>query len=596
MNNTAKTDNSVFHSSHFFVNSDKNQNLMRSHTSNFNNKEKDDFVENNNYNNNLLILQKKCGNQAVQRLIKAGRLQTKLKISHQSDPYEQEADRVAEQVVANNSSFLLSRLNRENYGVNDVEINRKCSACSMKQQNEDEEKDLKISRKSIDKIGNTELSPNRLSLINSVLSDTGKPLNPSIRQFMEPRFGYDFGNVRIHANDYATSRSAKSLNALAYTIGKDIFFGDKEYQPSSLEGKRLLAHELVHTIQQSNGEAVQRTIGDGHDLQSLWFSGDPILEACYDGQYRMMRGETGQTVRKIQTALIFLGFDLGKKKDDGIFGQFTGQAVSKFKRSHHIEPSDPVVGPRTMKELDDIFKDIPRPSSLSPTTEKITFAVKSFTAEGKDVQEIFDEDEKEVSINEAKFSSNATVEAIGDLNEWEIGYLQTVNFESRQSEYEKRGKKGSIRMLMFLTSPPRRDAVTPVPPEPWYWPDRAIPTNFSLSNVEMFDSPNIRHLSWFNREHSRLVRYDVDHRFTTWLIARNSTNKEIIYLKNARWGVSFTLMVDVTRPLGERFTKSSNSLGVFVGPIGDGKGPDDPKIDGNVANDSQDIKIIDVKS
>ncbi|NES88031.1 DUF4157 domain-containing protein [Okeania sp. SIO2B9] len=78
---------------------------------------------------------------------------------------------------------------------------------------------------------------------------SGQPLSDSTRAFMEPRFGYDFSNVRVHTDDRAAS-AARDLNAQAFTVGQDIFFGSGRYAPESTVGKRLFAHELVHTLQQ----------------------------------------------------------------------------------------------------------------------------------------------------------------------------------------------------------------------------------------------------------------------------------------------------------------------------------------------------------
>ena len=80
----------------------------------------------------------------------------------------------------------------------------------------------------------------------------GQPVDSAIRARMEPRFGSDLGTVRIHTGPQA-AESAQAVRAQAYTVGQDIFFGAGRYNPGSSEGKRLLAHELSHTVQQSGG-------------------------------------------------------------------------------------------------------------------------------------------------------------------------------------------------------------------------------------------------------------------------------------------------------------------------------------------------------
>lgn len=79
----------------------------------------------------------------------------------------------------------------------------------------------------------------------------GQPLEEGTRTFMESRFGYDFRQVRTHNDTYA-AKNANELNAQAFTSGRDIYFGTNNFQPSTTEGQRLLAHELAHTIQQTS--------------------------------------------------------------------------------------------------------------------------------------------------------------------------------------------------------------------------------------------------------------------------------------------------------------------------------------------------------
>jgi hypothetical protein len=86
--------------------------------------------------------------------------------------------------------------------------------------------------------------------VHEVLRTPGQPLDRATRAYMEPRFGHDFSRVRVHTDERA-AESARAVNSLAYTVGPDIVFGAQQYAPSSTSGRRLLAHELAHTIQQS---------------------------------------------------------------------------------------------------------------------------------------------------------------------------------------------------------------------------------------------------------------------------------------------------------------------------------------------------------
>jgi hypothetical protein len=84
---------------------------------------------------------------------------------------------------------------------------------------------------------------------------SGRPLDVGSRSFMEPRFGRDFSDVRIHT-DAAAADAARVLNAEAFTVGRDIHFAEGRYRPDTSPGRRLLAHELTHTVQQEGGQGV----------------------------------------------------------------------------------------------------------------------------------------------------------------------------------------------------------------------------------------------------------------------------------------------------------------------------------------------------
>ena len=101
----------------------------------------------------------------------------------------------------------------------------------------------------------------------------GTTLPGPVRSFMEPRFGADFGGVRIHTGEKAAQLS-ESVNAQAFTVGNHIFFGKGQYQPDKTQGRELIAHELTHTVQQ--GKGVQRASSEGpliqrqEDKRSWW--------------------------------------------------------------------------------------------------------------------------------------------------------------------------------------------------------------------------------------------------------------------------------------------------------------------------------------
>ncbi len=103
--------------------------------------------------------------------------------------------------------------------------------------------------------GNAGLNPKLESGIRS-MKGGGEPLSKSDRDFFEPRFGYDFRAVRVH-KESKSAESAKAMDAIAFTVGNDIFFDKNHYLPDTIQGRMLIAHELAHTIQQGKNRTTQ---------------------------------------------------------------------------------------------------------------------------------------------------------------------------------------------------------------------------------------------------------------------------------------------------------------------------------------------------
>ena len=99
-------------------------------------------------------------------------------------------------------------------------------------------------------------------IVHDVLRSPGRPLDPATRDFMEPRFGHDFSQVRVHT-DAKAAQSARAVDALAYTVGRNVVFGVGRYAPEADEGRKLLAHELAHVAQQRNHATVHHSLMPG---------------------------------------------------------------------------------------------------------------------------------------------------------------------------------------------------------------------------------------------------------------------------------------------------------------------------------------------
>lgn len=102
-------------------------------------------------------------------------------------------------------------------------------------------------------------TPEAPPIVHDVLRTPGRPLDPATRSFFEPRFQHDFSQVRVH-DDSRAAESARAVQARAYTVGRHVVFNEGEFRPDSTEGRRTLAHELTHVVQQPAGSALQPSL------------------------------------------------------------------------------------------------------------------------------------------------------------------------------------------------------------------------------------------------------------------------------------------------------------------------------------------------
>lgn len=155
-------------------------------------------------------------------------LQKSLSIGKSNDRYEQEADRVADQVMRGSVSTITSH-----------------AAPNIQRLTGSLETKAAATPASVDR----------------VLAGSGNPLGPALQQDMEQRFSHDFSAVRVHA-DSSAQQSANDVSARAYTVGNNIVFGANQFAPQTPSGQRLLAHELTHVVQQTSasGQSTQRSL------------------------------------------------------------------------------------------------------------------------------------------------------------------------------------------------------------------------------------------------------------------------------------------------------------------------------------------------
>lgn len=187
-----------------------------------------------------------------------------LTIGSPNDAHEQEADRVADAVVSGGqgtsinaiSSGLQPKLYRKVLEADEMYDSAgpsdSAEGAAFAEDEDTESGNVQRKEASGQASGETAVSADYEQSLQSAIQGGGSVLPPSTRTFMERRFGQDFSGVRVHDGTQADTLS-QQVNARAFTVGQDIFFGRSEYAPSSPEGQRLLAHELTHVVQQSSG-------------------------------------------------------------------------------------------------------------------------------------------------------------------------------------------------------------------------------------------------------------------------------------------------------------------------------------------------------
>jgi hypothetical protein len=164
----------------------------------------------------------------------------------------------------------------------------KCGGC-------DREK-LTLQRRATDRATPDEVPP----IVHEVLNSSGQTLDTDTRTFMESRFDHDFSRVRVHTDDKA-ARSAQAVNALAYTVGKNIVFQGGEYAPGTMAGKQLLAHELAHTVQQDRvSSQVPLTLEMGQPEENAEREASEIGVSAFSQTISKTTSQTGMQLMRQQ--------------------------------------------------------------------------------------------------------------------------------------------------------------------------------------------------------------------------------------------------------------------------------------------------------
>jgi Domain of unknown function (DUF4157) len=232
------------------------------------------------------FLQRQCacgnrtiiGGQCAECAKKKSGLQRKLTIGASNDPLELEADLIADRVMASSANSVVSSA------------------------------PPRIQRFTGQTTGQADMTAP--DSVDSVLSSPGSPLEPGLQEDMGQRFGHDFSQVRVHT-DAAADRSAQDVNANAYTVGQDIVFSAGQFAPNTNKGQRLIAHELMHVVQQHTlrmPHNLSRKMGDEKEnevrakLLTEFTDGAGLPEQQVKQIAAAMRGFSIQQLQIIKTA------------------------------------------------------------------------------------------------------------------------------------------------------------------------------------------------------------------------------------------------------------------------------------------------------
>ncbi|MCP4255208.1 MAG: DUF4157 domain-containing protein [Candidatus Scalindua sp.] len=227
------------------------------------------------------------------RLFDYLKVQSKLTIGAPNDKYEQEADRVADQVMNTPATDTVQRscssCGEEEYSLQSKPLYTKISPLIQHQPTEEEEIQTKpltqrqpvedeealIQSKAVENI-TPEVTPS-ISFDIQSLQGGGHPLSGAEQSFFEPRFGSNFSGVRVHSDARAASL-ARSVNARAFTHGSNVVLGAGEYSAGSLKGRKLMAHELTHVMQQQEQQTDHEESEGEKSIQSKLHSTVPGVQ------------------------------------------------------------------------------------------------------------------------------------------------------------------------------------------------------------------------------------------------------------------------------------------------------------------------------
>jgi hypothetical protein len=400
--------------------------------------------------------------------------------------------------------------------------------------------------------GGGDVSPEVESRIGS-MNGGGQALPGSERSFFEQRMGYDFSAVRVHADSNA-AQTSQAIQAQAFTFGNNIAFNAGKYQPGTSQGRSLLAHELTHVVQQGAAAQRQPLLGD-----------------------RAQRSEV-------------LGHLRAMRKEHGSASTLYRQEIAAFRAANPAQRAAllqrQVLGHGVKQR-----GDKSRLMRVKGAPAGITFTSSAFSP-GSGGALIITPNAGNVQIQGAQFSPSGNIKVSGttdaDAADWDAGFIQTMHSSSRIASYT--GSAAQKTRTVSIPGP-RRDALVAGDP-PWYDPTNingpgkvAFTKNDETVGTSLWDQPQTSP-PWDTPDgKGKLSETSGSDVFTAWLAARKrSAPNTIEYLNYVGWKVDYRATYHYAST-GVKTVKSVKGRSSIT-DSGSGQGSTAPVLSGATANAS----------
>jgi hypothetical protein len=399
-------------------------------------------------------------------------------------------------------------------------------------------------------------------IVYDVLRSPGQPLDSETRAFFEPRFGHDFGKVRVHS-DARAGESARAVNALAYTVGQDIAFDNGQYAPETMEGRRLLAHELAHVVQ-------QRSTAAGTPDRILPSSDRSEEEACRAGDM-LVRDAIETSGPGAESSIIpFRPQQLPSEPTTCAIQGANAGHLPKQVQAWVVQRQEASTDAGPAANGDGDGARVVLGSLVSPSIDgPITFS--PWSLHGAPA----------IAVYSPLFRvyGSAVLDSTKAANDqYELGFMQAVTASTLTAVYKDQSGTPSQTLQITEGTLPVRDSLPGS--RPWSKPGDVISFNDKNYSTVTEDRPR-NLLPWQTPDKKAALSYcDGLDSYSTWLVLREKATGSLGFLNWVTWSVDWGCSFDPARQTGTSMGKGGELVG-----SGDGEGAVTPLTGDPIAND-----------